>query len=260
MDWAPLVPFEEPIAVMASTPSGDRSFVLTQSRKQISVVDRFRDRVTDIMELPGRAEDMRVDPFGRYLLARAAEGDSVWVFAIGTNRLIGALRSAWRSDLPFVAYDGAVVVASGGDVLLFDGETLKQRSRVREGAQDFWYPFLWDGFRPRAASLDEPVRFDSIPVDTTPLDTVAVGDSVAIADTTAPKGFIVSFAAFLVEDRARELAARIHVGGENARVVTTSRDGSTIYRVVLGPFLTKEEAERAGRESGHSYWVYEGLP
>lgn len=261
MDWAPSVPFDEPIAVMASTPSGDRVFVLTQSRRKISVVDRFRDRVTAEMELPGKAEDMRVDAFGRYLLARAADRDSIWVLAIGTERLIGGLRSGWRSDLPFVGYDGAVMVSSGGDVFSFDGETLKQRARVREGAQDYWYPFSWDGFRPRSAALDEPVRFDSVTVDTTTQDTTAVmADSGAAADSAAPKGFIVSFAAFLVEDRAKELAGRIHVGGENARVVATSRDGSTIYRVVLGPFLTKEEAERAGRESGHSYWVYEGLP
>jgi hypothetical protein len=130
MDWAPTVPFDEPIEVMASTPSGDRVFVLTHSRNKISVVDRYQEKVTGTMELPGRADDLRVDPFGRYLLARVAGRDSVWVLAIGTERLIGALRSAWRADLPFVGLDGSVAVAVGSDVLLFDGETLKQRSRV----------------------------------------------------------------------------------------------------------------------------------
>src|SRR5205823_3930867 len=77
MDWAPNVPFSEPIAVIASTPSGDRIFVLTASRNRISVVDRYRERVTAQFDLPGRAADLRVDPFGRYLLARAADGDSV---------------------------------------------------------------------------------------------------------------------------------------------------------------------------------------
>lgn len=261
MDWAPPIALAEPIAMMVSTPSGDRVFALTQSRRQISVIDRFRERVTAVFDLPGKAEDLRVDPFGRYLLARAAAGDSIWVLAIGTERVIGGLRGAWRADLPFVGYDGAVAVASGNDVYLFDGETLKQRSRIRDGALDFWYPFLWDGFRPRLASLDEPVRFDSFAIDTTGTDTTAAPDSTgAVADTDEPRGFIVSFAAFLAEDRAKELAGRIHVGGESARIVTSARDGSTIYRVVLGPFLTKDEAELAGKESGHSYWVYEGLP
>jgi hypothetical protein len=266
MDWAPAVRFKQPISVMAATPSGDRVFVLTDSGKKISIVDRFRDKVTADFELPAAAKDLRVDPFGRYLLARAADGDSIFVVAIGTERIIGVLRGSWRNDLPFVGYDGAVAVANGVDVLLYDGETLKQKGRVADGAQDYWYPFLWDGFRPRAASLDVPVRFDSVAVDTTGTDTVAFVDTTTgattstVADTTAPKGFVVSFAAFLAPDRARDLAGRIRVGGETARVVTAVRDGTTIYRVILGPFLTREEAERAGRDSGHSYWVYEGTP
>ncbi len=264
MDWSPPVHFDEPIAVMASTPSGDRVFVLTESRNQISVVDRYRDRVATVFELPGRAEDLRVDPFGRYLLARFAERDSVWVLAIGTQRVIGALQSTWRADLPFVGFDGAIAVVSGTDVGLYDGETLKLRTRVRDGARDTWHPLLWDGFRPRAASLDEPVRFDSVPVDTTRMETTVAADPAATpsdtTDTTAPSGFVVSFAAFLNEARAKELASRIHVGGENARVVTSARDGATIYRVVLGPYLTKDEAERAGKESGQSYWIFEGNP
>lgn len=265
MDWAPSIPFDEPIAVMASTPSGDRMFVLTESRKQIFVVDRYRERVTADFELPGKAEDLRIDPFGRYLLVHAAEGDSVWVIAIATQKVIGGLRSAWRGDLPFVGYDGGIVVGSGEDVVVYDGETLKARRRIPNGAQDYWYPFLWDGFRPRAATLDVPVRFDSVAIDTTALDTPRLAapgrDSTpVVADTSAPRGFIVSFAAFLTEDRARELAAQIRVGGEAAHVATTTRDGSTIYRVVLGPFLSREEAEKAGKDSGHSYWVYEGTP
>ncbi len=262
MDWGPPISLSEPISVMVSTPSGDRVFALTQSKTEISVIDRFRERVTSTFALPGKADDLRVDPFGRYIIARAAEKDSIWVIAIGTERIIGALRSAWRADLPYVAYDGAIVTASGGDVLLHDGETLKLRSSVKDGANDYWFSFFWDGFRPRSASLDMPVTFDSIKVDSTRGDTLAIPDSAVVAgeDSTEDKGFIVSFAGFLTEDRAKELAARIHVGGENARVVTSSRDGSTIYRVVLGPYLTKEEAERAGKESGLAYWVFEGLP
>jgi len=268
MDWAPAVPFDDPIEHIASTPSGDRVFVLHDTGTTISVVDRFRDRVTAEYELPGKARDLRVDPFGRYLLARHASGDSIWVLAIGTQRVIGALRSAWRADLPYVAYDGAIATVVGNDVVLTDGETLRATSRVTGGARDIWFPILWDGFRPRSASLDEPVRFDSIVIDSVGADTLALPDSAAPqpappAPSRTPdeaQGFIVSFAAFLAEPRAKELAARIHVGGETARVITSTRDGSTIYRVVLGPYATRDEAERAGRESGQSYWVFEGNP
>lgn len=266
LEWAAPIHFDEPISVMAPTPSGDRMFVLTDSRTRISVVDRYRDRVSGTFELPGRASDLRVDPFGRYLLARAESGDSIWVVAIGTQRVIGGIQAAWRNDLPFVGYDGAVAVASGADVLLYDGETLRVRARIRGGAGDYWYPFMWDGFRPRSASLDEPVRFDSIALDTLSRDTTALRDSSASAPVAtdsavaAPAGFTVSFAAFLAEDRANELAAAIRVGGDTARVVTSTRDGSTIYRVILGPYPSKEQAESVGRASGHSYWVYQGTP
>jgi cell division septation protein DedD len=70
----------------------------------------------------------------------------------------------------------------------------------------------------------------------------------------------VSFAALLAADKAHDLAGHIRVGSEAARVVTSMRDGSAVYRVVLGPYSTREEAERIGRASGQTYWVYEGGP
>jgi len=260
MDWGALIRLDEPILAMASSPSGDRIFALTAANNEISVIDRFRESVTGRLELPRHARDLRVDPFGRYLLARAADSDSIWVVAIGTQRVIGGFKGGWRTDLPFVSYDGVIAVPSGDDVLFIDGETLRQRSRLRGGARDFWYPFLWDGFRPRAALLDQPVTFDSVAVDSSVTDSVSTADPGSVTDTIAPKGFIVSFAAYTVEESARTLASRIHVGGENARIVTSSRNGTMIYRVVLGPFLTRAEADRAGQDSRLPYWVFEGEP
>lgn len=267
MDWAPAIHFEEPVLQMEATPSGDRVFVLTDARNRISVVDRYREAVTSQLELPGTVSEMRIDPFGRYLLARSSDSDSIWVVAIGTERVIGGIRGAWRSDLPFVGSDGSIVVATGSDAVFYDGETLKPGRRIRGGASDFWFPFSWNGFRPRSASLDEPVRFDSLIVNDTLADTMAVpADSVteeAPADTVAPapqSGFVVSFAAFLNADRARELSSRIRVDGQGARIVSSERGGTTIYRVILGPYATRDEAERAGKASGQSYWVYEGAP
>jgi septal ring-binding cell division protein DamX len=190
--------------------------------------------------------------------------DSAVVIALATNRVVGTLPTAWRADLPFVAPDGGVALAQGADVIIADGETLTPTVRVRGGAADFWYSFQWTGFRPRAASLDQPVEFAGPPVDSAARDSTAPADTAArrAADTTSRRagGFTVSFAALLAADKARDLAATIHVGSEVARVVTSVRDGATIYRVVLGPYATREEAERVGRESKQSYWVYEGGP
>jgi cell division septation protein DedD len=218
-----------------------------------------------------------MDPLGRYLLARLDGVDSTAVIALGTNEVVGTLATGWRADLPFVAPDGGIAFAQGKDVIVTDGTTLRPTARVAGGAADFWYPFRWTGFRPRAGELDQPVDFAGPPVDSTaaPADSAPPKDtgSAPVAPAPAPPppprdtavrrppaGYTVSFAALLVGDKARELAASIHVGSENARVVTAVRDGSTIYRVVLGPYATREMAERIGRESKQSYWIYEGGP
>ncbi|MDE3129388.1 MAG: SPOR domain-containing protein, partial [Gemmatimonadota bacterium] len=142
---------------------------------------------------------------------------------------------------------------------------------------DYWFGFHWNGFRPRASSLDQPVSFNLAAADSerTAID-AAAADSAARAAPgagaprpgAAPRadslpaavGYIVSFAALLSQSRAQELASQIAVEGQRARLVTTVRDGTAIYRVVLGPYPTRDEAERVGRASQHSYWVYEAAP
>jgi hypothetical protein len=272
MQRAASIEFEADIELLEATPSGDRVFVVTKSSTNVEIVDRYRETISSRIDIGRHAAELRVDALGRYLLARPEGSDSALVIALGTNRVIGAVATEWREDLPFVAPDGGIAVAQGTDVVVVDGETLKPKVRVRGGAADFWYAFRWTGFRPRDARLDKPVEFGP------PVDSAAKA-----ADSTAPRtdstpapvltppppkdtvvhrssGFTVSFAALLVADKARELAAQIKVGNESARVVTAVRDGSTIYRVVLGPYPTKEEAERIGRESRQSFWVYEGGP
>jgi hypothetical protein len=263
----PAIELDHPIVSLAATPSGDRLYVATDSSREITVVDRYRDRIATRIELTGQPRDLRIDPLGRYLLARAATGDSVWIIAVGTDRVIGTIRSAWRADLPFVTTDGAIATARDGDVVFVDAETRQDKQLVDSGAEDFWFAFHWTGFRPRAAALDQPVDFarrdsadtatKAVPVPR-PVDTVVARPPV-VADTT-PAGFLVSFAALLSEQRARELAGQIKVHGQSPRVVPTDRDGTTVYRVLLGPYPTREEAERAGRESGQDYWVYKSAP
>jgi len=253
---------------LVATPSGDRLFALSDSSHQVDVIDRYREKVSEHVELPGIAEDLRIDPLGRYLLVRSASRDSAWVVDVGTDRLIGGVRTVWRDDLPFVAVDGAIALAQGNDIVFVDGATLRERRKVEHGSSDYWYSFAWSGFRPRAAALDQPVRFpgadsaDSATratLDTTPAVAPATPHDSAPTHIV-PKGWIVQFAALLNEQQARELAATIHVGNETSRVQPTPLEGQTIYRVVLGPFPTKDEAERVGRDSKLKYFVYEATP
>jgi hypothetical protein len=258
------IAFDHLIRAVASTPSGDRLYVLTDSSQTVSVIDRYQDRITARIEMPGRPRDLRVDPFGRYVLVRAAAGDSVWVVGIGANQIIGTVRSAWRGDLPFVAADGAIAVVDGTDVAFVNAGAPRELRRVARGASDFWYPFMWTGLRPRAASLDQPPP----PKDT---DTTVHAAPPPVADTapvarpapspdSARVGFTVSFAALLNEAKARDLASKINVAGQAARVVTSINEGTAVYRVVLGPYPTRDEADRAGRAAGQTYYVYAGTP
>ena len=256
------------VAALVGTPSGDRLYVAIDSSREVAVIDRYRDRITARIELPDSPRDLRIDPLGRYLLVRASKGDSVWVVAVGTDRVIGSVRSAWRGDLPFVAPDGAIALAQGADVVFVDGETQRERNRVSGGASDFWFGFQWSGFRARSEVVDQPA--DTATRDSTDSasagrggvasDTAARKPAAPIAVDTTPRGFVVSFAALLSEQRARDLASQIHVRGQAARVVAAEREGTTIYRVILGPYSTRDEAERVGKESGQTYWIYEGTP
>jgi cell division septation protein DedD len=138
---------------------------------------------------------------------------------------------------------------------------------------------FWNGFRPRASGLDLPVVF---PVDTLyyaePLSDSLSASPPVTADTTTPARpqvvlpdttvrappvttvWSVQLAAVLSEERAREIAATIRVDGAQPRVVVATVDGTRVYRVVMGPFNSRAEADRVGRESGRDYWVFEGVP
>src|SRR5829696_6632789 len=124
------VAFEEPVEVLAATPSGDRVFVVTATGTSVQVVDRYRERVSGAIELGRHASDLRMDPLGRYLLARLDGVDSAAVIALGTNAVVGTLATGWRADLPFVAPDGGIALAQGQDVIVADGATLRARARV----------------------------------------------------------------------------------------------------------------------------------
>lgn len=271
------VTFDEPVIALTTTPSGDRVFVATETARTIEILDRYSGERTDAVRLPGHARDLRMDPLGRLLLARPDTGDSAWVINVGTNRIIATLPTAWRSDLPNVAHDGAVATVSGRDVQFTIPGQPKPRIIIRDGASEIWHFVFWNGFRPRAPGLDQPVVF---PVDTLfyvePVPDSGVVAPPVLPDTLVPRPQVISadtverapastvwsvqVAAVLSEDRAREIARTIRVDGVTPRVVVADVDGAKVYRVVMGPFSSKAEADRIGRQSGRDYWVFGGVP
>ena len=294
----PAVALDGPVRAIVATPSGDRMYVALEGSGEVAVVDRFRDAVARSITLPGEVRELRIDALGRYLLARPARGDSAWVVAVGTDRVVGSVAGAWRDDLPLVMPDGAIATATGDDVTLLDGASLQPRDTVAKGAADFWHVVLWNGFRPRSAELDKPVTFgggergaDSAAADTSalPADTLAPPPDTATPaptppeTTTAPRparptvpppngaspgevalapgeGYTVQFAAADDEREARAVVRRVTMPGRPLRVVPATRGGHRFYRVVSGPFASRSDAERAARTTGMRFWVYEGVP
>ena len=260
------IALDHAVTAIAATPSGDRFYMITDSSHVLYVVDPLQERITTEVELSGRPRDLRIDPLGRYVLVRPATGDSLWVVSVGADKVIGTFGSPWRSDIPFVAADGTIATIDEEDVAFVNVETRREMHRALDGAADVWYSFAWNGLRPRATTLDS-----------NPQSSADSDSAVAVApprtDTVKPRtvapapprdslraGFTVSFAVLLNEAKARELAAKIVVDGKPARVVTGVNEGITVYRVVLGPYMAKEEAERVGRASGQTYYVYAGTP
>lgn len=261
----------ERVTAAASTPSGDRLYLAHHGMALLRVIDRFTDGPPAEIVLPDEASDLRMDPLGRYVLARSAGTDSVWVVAVGTGRLVATLPSRWANDLPTVAPDGAIVTLGTRDVAFIDPEGGHEIMRAQGGAADFWIFFHWNGFRPRAAGIDVPVTFpvpDALDADTlsesvsdpaVPGPPPPPGQEVVTPPPVAP-GYTVSFAALLSQARAQSLADSIVVGAARARVVVGEAAGVPLYRVVLGPYLTRADAEAAGRYAGRQFWIFEGRP
>ena len=290
LEPVPTVRLDHPVRSLTTTPSGDRLYVATDSEGEIVVFDRYTHETEARLHAPGEIETLRMDPMGRYVLARAADGDSAWVFAVGTDKLLGAVQTAWRDDLPTVTPDGSIALLQGKDVELVNGATLGSESNIEKGGEDSWLFIAWNGFRPRSPGLDEPVTFGydtAVEVPDWSDDTGSAVSEGALArrdsqqsrprqgtaatpEGTRPggggnaaraSGFTVQFAALRSEAAARDVARGIaSPGSAKPKVLATERDGVTIYRVVMGPYPTREDAEREARATGKPYWIYEGAP
>lgn len=271
------VTFDGTVIALTTTPSGDRLYVAIEQSRDIAIFDRYSGERSEFVRLPGPAKELRIDPLGRLLLARPDTGDSVWVIDVGTNRVLATLPTAWRADLPNVGPDGAVATIAGRDVQFTVPGHDKPRIIVTDGANEVWHFVFWNGFRPRAPGLDLPVVFpiDSYyvapPADSlatpvpAPVESLPSRPQVVPADTTSRAPAVsavwsVQVAAVLSEPRARDIARTIRVDGVQPRVVVSDVDGARVYRVVMGPFSSRAEADRVGRQSGRDYWVFEGVP
>jgi cell division septation protein DedD len=96
-----------------------------------------------------------------------------------------------------------------------------------------------------------PVAAAPAPAATAATTPVAPPRPAAAAPAPAAKGdWVVQLGSFGAEDNARALARRADQFGYRATVSTTRANGRTLYRVRVGPYEGRREAEAAASALG----------
>ncbi len=219
-------------AVMFS-PSGHRLYV-ARAAAPLLVLDRFDGATLREIELPGPARELRGDMYGKWLLVRPEQGDSVWVIDIGTGKQVGSTTARWSEDLPAIAPPHTLLVRRGADLvgLNLAAPGLRQVGQIPGGAADFWLPIAWQP----AQEMDLPFEADSA--------------ALAAADTgPARPSVYLQVSSSQNPAWANELSAKLGAAGLPASVLAPRRQDE-VYRVVLGPYATREQAEATGRKIG----------
>src|SRR5256712_3278414 len=110
---AAFVPLADHPRALVFSPSGHRIYVARRTEPGLAAIDRYDHEEIDGIALPLPAATIRLDPLGRWLLAKPAAGDSGFVVDLPVKRLVRALASAWRADLPHISPDGGLLLRPG---------------------------------------------------------------------------------------------------------------------------------------------------
>ena len=226
------------------SPSGHR-FYVARREGGVLVFNRFtRNRVAEI-DLPGAAGALRVDPFGRWLLVHPPASDSVWLVDLSTNKYAGGVAAEWAADLPTVTNQQVLLVKSHGDVVAFDlaAPDRPESGRIRGGATDYWLPLAWTPETGTAGTATADTTTIVIPEDS--------GDA-----TPTPARIFLQVSSSQNHDWSAELARQLSEQGLPATVLNPGA-GEEGFRVVLGPYPTREVAESTGRRLGRPFFIYQ---
>ncbi|HWC72447.1 MAG TPA: SPOR domain-containing protein [Gemmatimonadales bacterium] len=221
---------------LAFSPSGHRIYVARRNAPGLAVIDRFERKEIDGVALPGPVAALRLDPLGRWLLARPTIGDSAWIVDLPIKRHTGIIPTAWQSDLPAISPDGMLIYRRGVDVVALRPDSLTDVGRVKNGAADIWVLTSW---LPRGVPSTQ------------------ANAGAAAADSVGAEGpLYVQVSTSQNPDWSGHLADDLTRAGLAARVLPPQHpdDG---YRVVLGPYATRSQAEAIGRRLGRPFWIYQ---
>jgi hypothetical protein len=221
------------------SPSGHR-FYVARREGSVLVYNRFTRQPVGEIKLPGSAGALRADPFGRWLLIHPPKADSLWLVDLARNRFVGGFPAEWAPDLPSVTNQQTLLVKAGGDVIAYDltkGD-FPETGRVRGGARDAWLPLAWTPETGTAISL------------------ASVPDTATAAGDAGQSRVFLQVSSSQNRAWSAELARQLEQQGLPARVLDP-RAGEDGFRVVIGPYPTREAAESTGRRLGRPFFIYQ---
>lgn len=225
------------------SPSGHR-FYVAREKDEIFAYDRYSDRKLDGIDLPGPARDIRGDLYGLWLLVRPATGDSVWVVDLTARKVVATAPTAWDDQLPLIAPPSLLLVRRGNDVVGLDlaKPGLGTRGAVKGAGADLWVPLAW-------------APPSSGPVATAALDSIsAAPDSLGANGKPGGPRYYLQVSSSRNPEWARELSDKITEAGITASVMQPANPDD-VYRVVVGPFTAREQADSASRSLGMPSFV-----
>jgi hypothetical protein len=228
------VPIADHPRALVFSPSGHRVYVGVRAGLGLAVIDRYALREIDGVALPMPAAALRLDPFGQWLIARPTVGDSAWVVDLSIKRLVGGLPTSWRADLPTVSPDGSLLLRRGDDVIAVRPDSLLETGRVAGGASDLWVTTHWSPRGARSTAASSTGADDSVGVE----GPLYVQVSVSRNQTWSG-----------------QMAEQLIRAGLPAKVLPPA-SADEGFRVVLGPYTTRAEAEAIGKKLGRPYWIY----
>jgi hypothetical protein len=215
------------------SPSAHRVYTVLGDDLLVSM-GRLAAEVDQRVRLSGRVTDLRMDPMGRVMLARG-ENDAFWIIDLVSLDVVTMVQGSWGPDLPAVAPDGTILVQQDDNLSALSGAEYTAVASVGTSAGDRWLTTAWDPRRPALEfAADSAVGG---------VEQAGVVMYVQVSSSRNPVW-------------AQAFADELSRAGLNASVLQPDSSEELLYRVVLGPFTTREEAEENGRRLGRAYWIF----
>lgn len=230
--------------------SGHRIYVGRESG-DVAVIERYSGERLGDLSIPGAAAGLRVAPYGGWLLARPAAGDTIWVVNLATGQYAGSVSAPWAADLPTVLGDATLLIREGHDVVAHDlvRDGFPETGRLKGAAGDLFLPMPWLPL----ANRPEPVT--ALPDSARALPPA---DSAAGAATSPESVALMYLQVSRSQNPAWAQALATEIRGEGyPALVLDPRTGEEAYRVVVGPYPSREAAESAGRRLGRPSFIYQ---